>query len=286
MGGRSPEQIEARWAAASALALLLAERGLSEAPLDELAGFEAELEGLIADGVLQREGESVGFFHDRYLDYVFARSFVERGTSLTELLRGAEQHLERRAQVRQIITYKRQSDRLDYEEAIGELLGDEEIRFHIKDVLFTILREESEPSERLWRAIRAFVEDSTRREHPAAWRVACQPAWFRMLVEIGVVGEWIDSEEQVDQDRGASMLFAVVDDEPAIVAALLRPKLGAGEAWELRTRRNPRIRPARGRARALRNRSRAARARRLRGGAREPLARRPPPARGRALVGG
>jgi len=234
---RSAEQIEARWAAVSALAALLAERGLSEAPIAELAEFEAELEGLIADGVLQRSDERVRFFHDRYLDYVFARSFFERGGSLNVLLKGAEQHLERRAQVRQIINYQREADRATYEQTVVELLGDEGIRFHIKDVVFTILREEAEPSEKLWDSIRGFVCDAERREHPAAWYTACQPAWFRILVEIGTVSEWIESSEQADRERAASMLFAVVDDEPAAVAALLDPKLGAGDDWQPWSRR-------------------------------------------------
>jgi hypothetical protein len=228
---RSTKQIEARWAAVSALAAILVERGLTEAPLAELPQFEVELAGLVEDRILQREGEGVRFFHDRYLDYVFARSFVEQKSSLAELLKSAEQHLERRGQVRQIVAFQREADGDAYEKTVTELLGDQEIRFHIKDVVFSILRDDPTPSERTWAAIREFVEDGERAEHPAAWKVACQPAWFRFLEDKGVVLGWLESNEESDQLRGASMLYAVVDDEPAIVARLLEPFLDAGGEW-------------------------------------------------------
>ncbi|HSC20359.1 MAG TPA: hypothetical protein VLC07_01380, partial [Solirubrobacterales bacterium] len=158
MSARSTEQIGARWAAAGALASLLVAQGRSEASLGALPKHRAELEELAEEGVLQRTGEEVRFFHDRYLDYVFARTFVEGGESLGELLRGSEQHLERRAQVRKILAFQREDDREGYERTVAELLHDEEIRFHIKEVVFTLLRDEEEPDGALWEAIREFVE--------------------------------------------------------------------------------------------------------------------------------
>jgi len=234
---RSTEQIGARWEAAGALASLLVERGRSEASLAALPKHRAELEELAEEGVLQRTGEEVRFFHDRYLDYVFARTFVEGGESLGELLRGSEQHLERRAQVRKILAFQREDDREGYERTVAELLHDEEIRFHIKEVVFTLLRDEVEPDGALWEAIREFVEDPERSEHPAAWRVACQPAWFTFLKAEGVLASWLTSAEETGQERAAAMLFAVVDVEPQMVGSLLSPFLDGGENWGRRIRR-------------------------------------------------
>ncbi|MGN6664631.1 MAG: hypothetical protein ACTHK6_10575 [Solirubrobacterales bacterium] len=237
MSPRSTEQIGARWTAAGALASLLVEGGRSEASLEALPKHRAELEELAEEGVLQRTGDEVRFFHDRYLDYVFARTFVEGGESLGELLRGSEQHLERRAQVRKILAFQREDDREGYERTVAELLHDEEIRFHIKEVVFALLRDEQEPGPAMWEAIRDFVEDSERSEHPAAWRVACQPAWFIFLEARGVLSSWLTSAEEVAQERAAAMLFAVVDVKPQMVASLLSPFVDAGENWGRRIRR-------------------------------------------------
>jgi hypothetical protein len=237
VSARSNEQIGARWAAAGALASLLIEQGRSEASLAALPEHRAELEELAEEGVLQRTDEKVRFFHDRYLDYVFARTFVEGGESLGELLRGSEQHLERRAQVRKILAFQREDDREGYERTVAELLHDEGIRFHIKEVVFALLRDEQDPGAAMWEAIREFVEDSGRSEHPAAWRVACQPAWFIFLEAEGILDSWLTSAKEAEQERAAAMLFAVVDVEPQMVASLLSPFLDAGENWGRRIRR-------------------------------------------------
>jgi hypothetical protein len=234
MSASTPPDIQDRWAAAGALASLLIEKGLSEISLDDLPDHRDALEGLVADGVLQRRDDDVRFFHDRYADYVFARTFTEQGKLLVDLLSGVEQDLERRPQVHQVVEYQREIDRSLYEETVARLLHEEKIRFHIKDVVFSVLRDDEEPTDATWETIQPFVEDSERMEHRAAWRVACQPAWFRYLDDHRVLDGWIGSDDEGLRNQATNLLRAAIDEESSRVAARLTPLLEAGGDWPKR----------------------------------------------------
>ena len=64
------------------------------------------LKQMASEGVLTFDGRRYGFGHESFLDYCFARLFVNRPQSLVSFLQESEQHLFRRAQVRQVLTLK------------------------------------------------------------------------------------------------------------------------------------------------------------------------------------
>ena len=99
------------------------------------------LDQLASEGVLTFDGRRYGFGHESFFDYCFARVFVTRSESLVSFLRAAEQHLFRRAQVRQVLTYLRDADAARYARELRSLLSDEGIRAHIKDLAFALLAE-------------------------------------------------------------------------------------------------------------------------------------------------
>ena len=82
------------------------------------------LRQLASDGVLTYDGHRYGFGHESFFDYCFARVFMSRSESITSLLKSAEQHLFRRAQVRQVLAYLRDADPQRYVCELGDLLSD------------------------------------------------------------------------------------------------------------------------------------------------------------------
>ena len=60
------------------------------------------LDQMVSEGVLSFDGNRYGFGHESFFDYCFARGFMAKEESLTEFLLASEQHLFRRAQVRQV----------------------------------------------------------------------------------------------------------------------------------------------------------------------------------------
>ena len=78
---------------------------------EKLDSFSPDyLKQMASEGVLTFDGRRYGFGHESFFDYCFARLFVVRPESLVSFLRESEQHLFRRAQVRQILTYLRGAD--------------------------------------------------------------------------------------------------------------------------------------------------------------------------------
>lgn len=80
-----------------------------EAVLDNIA--RGEISTLVSVGALARDGHRLGFFHETYFDYLFARAFVTQGRDLHDFLIGSRQHLFQRAQTRQILEYLAATDR-------------------------------------------------------------------------------------------------------------------------------------------------------------------------------
>ena len=108
---------------------------------------------MASEGVLSFDGNRYGFGHESFFDYCFARNFVANEESLTEFLVKSEQHLFRRAQVRQVLVYLRDADRDRYYKELNLLLKDEKIRNHLKDLAVTWAFTLPDPNENEWEII-------------------------------------------------------------------------------------------------------------------------------------
>src|SRR5262245_50949780 len=82
--------------------------------------------------------------------YAFARRFAQGGGQLVGLLLGGEQHLFRRAQVRQILSFLRSNDPQRYFKELQSVLSEKGIRFHIKRVIFQHLTAIPDPTQSEW----------------------------------------------------------------------------------------------------------------------------------------
>ena len=111
-------------------------------PKEKLERFTCILEPIgiggcahLRQGPIWIRGTRVSF------DYCFARLFFNRSESLVSFLKASEQHLFRRAQTRQVLVYLRDRDFSRYVKELSDLLTDEGIRTHIKDLAFALLAE-------------------------------------------------------------------------------------------------------------------------------------------------
>jgi hypothetical protein len=74
-------------------------------PREKLDRFELFVQQMASEGVLAFERGRYSFGHESFFDYCFARGFVASDGDLTTFLTATEQHLFRRAQVRQVLAY-------------------------------------------------------------------------------------------------------------------------------------------------------------------------------------
>ena len=205
------------------------------------------LKQMASEGVFTFDGRRYGFGHESFFDYCFARLFVNRPESLVSFLEKSEQHLFRRAQVRQVLAYLRDASRDRYVRELGGLLSDEGIRPHIKEIAFAILAGATDPTEDEWAiweewtapVLKAIEEGEPNPDKLSAlaWRKFFGSApWFAFVDRRGVVESWLDSGDDQLTDLAMSYLNVHHRHSPDRVAALLEPYADRGGQWSVRLR--------------------------------------------------
>ena len=217
-------------------------------PRESLDGFSPDyLERMASEGVLTSDGRLYGFGHESFFDYCFARLFVTRKESLVSFLRQSEQHLFRRAQVRQVLAYCREARNERYLSELGGLLSEEAIRPHIKELAFALLAEVGNPTEGEWaiweswtrpalRALAAGTPNADRLSALAWRRLFASPSWFDFIGQRSRVESWLASGNDRLADLAVNYLRFHLRLSPDRVAALLEPYTDRGEPWSTRLR--------------------------------------------------
>ena len=203
---------------------------------------------LASEGVLTFDGRRYGFGHESFFDYAFARVFVSRTEPLVSFLKTSEQHLFRRAQVRQVLTYLREADPPRYVNEIRDLLADNSIRPHLKDLAFALLAEVPDPTEEEWTiwnswigpALKA-VENGTPNPDKLsalAWRrLFGSRSWFAEIDRRGLIDDWLSStNDRIVDNLSVNYLRLHQRHSPDRVAALLEPYVDHGGQWTPRLR--------------------------------------------------
>ena len=208
---------------------------------------EQYLEQMASEGVLTFDGRGYGFGHESFFDYCWARSFCGRSERLVPFLTGAEQHLFRRSQVRQVLVYLRDQDFPRYVQEVDAILSDERIRVHIKHLVFALLARVEQPADEEWAIWERWIAPELKAIEagapgqntlPAlAWRAFFGSAsWFTAAVERGYVGDWLRSATVQLGDVGVDYLLVHHRHSPDRVAALLEPYTDSDGPWPQRFR--------------------------------------------------
>ena len=215
---------------------------------ERLDGFPAGfLSQLASEGVVTFDGRRYGFGHESFLDYIFARKFVIGTERLTEFLKASEQHLFRRAQVRQVLAYFRDRDRARYARELCGLYSDDAIRPHLKDLAFALLADVPNPTDEEWAiwqtwidpALEAIATGSPNSDKLSAlaWRrfFGSRP-WFADIDRRGIVADWLDSDGEAIADMAVNYLWVHHRHSSERVAELLEPYAERGGNWASRLR--------------------------------------------------
>lgn len=210
------------------------------APRDVLDEFSQDAQAMASEHVLMLDRGTFRFFHEGFFDYAFARRFSQRGGDLIALLTkpGEDQHLFRRAQVRQILAYQRGRDRAAYVQALRRLFGEPRIRFHLKKVVLNLLGALSDPSEAEWALLRSLRDEPKYGGH-VFLTIADRVPWFDLLLKLGVWEKWLNAKDPVDVDEAVSLLSCrqLLEERSRQIGELLAPFRGAGTEWNTRLRK-------------------------------------------------
>jgi hypothetical protein len=202
---------------------------------------------MASEGVLTFDGRRYGFGHESFFDYCFARQFSGQNLSITDFLTTTEQHLFRRAQVRQVLVYVREFGRARYCRELNALVRDDRIRTHLKDLAFAVGANVLDPSDEEWGVWETFIRPAvdairvgsvnTDTVSKLAWqRFFSSRSWFRFLHDRGLIAKWLASSEDRIVDCAISFLRAHQKHCTGAIASLLEPFIGGGEKWTVRLR--------------------------------------------------
>lgn len=214
-----------RWAETLAsLSEQLSEEKQLSLPRDRLdPEFERDQDILISENVLIVDDNRVTFFHETFFDYVFARFFRASGQHLLDFILDGEQALFLRAPVRQILVHLREAEPEEYLRQIDDVLSNDSVRFHIRQVVLAILGKVRNPREGEWNIISPLIEDPDSPEFGWLKGILSNPQWFDLLNDLDCIEEWLDSYQSHLVDLAIEILYICRDDRTQQFAELLSP---------------------------------------------------------------
>ena len=151
------------------------------------------------------------------------------------MLLSDEQHLFRRAQVRQILLHEREMDFDCYIEHLDAMLSRPDIRFHLKKVVFSLLAELSDPREEEWSVIAKFIDDHEYPESKEVRRILYGSVpWFKLLDSFGLIEIWLADHDEKIAARARDLSISVQRTLSDRVSEIIEPYVGRSERWDHR----------------------------------------------------
>ncbi|TBO58139.1 hypothetical protein EYS09_18975 [Streptomyces kasugaensis] len=196
--------------------------------LDRFA--RSDLAVLVSAGVLlHADNDRIGFFHETYFDYLFARSFVLAGKDLHDFLATSGQALFHRAQTRQVLEHLRDTDRTEFRRTAVRLLTSDLVRPHLRFVVLAVLEQLAATSED-WASLDPLAWDEGVTAGKLRGLLAL-PSWF----DASDTGRW---EQWLADPRLMPLAFPQLewctDHHPARVTELVEPYRDADGPWRQR----------------------------------------------------
>ena len=203
-------------------AMSAAQRLAAPAAALDTGDLLADADVLASEHVLVRDGQQLAFFHEAFFDYAFARRWIRREEGVVEFLMSGGQELFRRAQVRQILAHLRDEDPDRYLREVTDVLMDDRVRFHIKDVVLGMLRSLAEPTAEEWVALEALLGEEVSFEE-RLWSALRSVGWFDRLLVEGKLAAWLSGEDDQLRGRAVDVMVSAVAVRVDEITELLSP---------------------------------------------------------------
>lgn len=186
------------------------------------------LHACCAVGLLVRTGGSVSFPHQSYFDHLVARSALRAsGRSTVEILNWIkrDQSLQRRDQLRQLLIVLREEDPPVGAAVIASVLYDREVRFHLKQLVFGVLRDSESVTSHDVDLILRLAASEEWAEHVQTRVLWRSVAWFDALYSRGIWTTWLTDPRSEVRRGWLNLVCSVMDQRGESVDQLLRPVL-------------------------------------------------------------
>lgn len=140
-------------------------------------GYSSELAYIKSTGIIFESSEGLGFFHQTFYDFAFAKQFVESGILVEKYLLDNGQNLHIRSCLKMMMEFLRESDPQEYLRVLRTILTSPDFYFHIKSLLLSIL---------------GFVKKPTGEEMQLAHDLVFpEPSLFKAFISSVKSREWL-----------------------------------------------------------------------------------------------
>lgn len=190
---------------------------------------------LASAGILISTGNEWAFLHQTFLDYCYARSFVERKGSLADVVLQGEQGLFVRPQILQVLAYLRGSNPSVYIRELNRLLNDGGLRYHLRDLLLRWFGALFIPTDHEVIVARRLLTQQARRPRLLA-AMQGNRDWFACL-QGTPLGDLLALDDRTIDAEVIPYLASLVDTSQAEVVSAIHPYVGRNDQWNGRVGR-------------------------------------------------
>ena len=235
--GISSEQMDA---ALHALLDHMEQQGKVSAPGRILGSWPTVAEAMSSYGIIQKSADGhINFCHQSYLDYLIADRLLGQigkgtGSVISWLGSKERQSLFRREQLRQALAMLSEEMPVDFLRVAQELLGSENVRFHLKHLVLELIGQMDNINKELGNYCLGLLNDSQWKEHVLETVFWGHGPYVSLLIEKGLMTEWLNSPIEETVNRALFFLRSVSEKIPDAVSKIVEPFTGKGGAWPVR----------------------------------------------------
>ncbi len=199
--------------------------------LDE---FNEAISLMESESILISNDNKIGFFHESFFDYVFARRFVQKKLNLIEYLKEGEQYLFKRSPLRQILFYLKTIDKEDFISNSISILTNEKIRLHLKKCTIEVLLQLDYANENLWDFYLKIIKaKNSLLYHDILKILIVSKSWFYFLYNSNQLKEWL-SEENDFKNISIRIIANQISHFPNECYLLLQPYINKSDIWDIK----------------------------------------------------
>ncbi len=186
-------------------------------------------------GIIQEQHNSVGFYHQSYLDFLIASRVIEQidsgGSILQWLGEKKQQTLFRREQLRQALAMLAMESPHGFYEAVTQILSSDDVRFHLKYLVLELVGEIEQIDSRLFDYLYNLSLHDNGENQVMDTVFYGRPKFIQELIKRGIINEWICSGNDISVNRALSLLRSVSEKIPEQITEILSPLVSAGNEW-------------------------------------------------------
>lgn len=198
--------------------------------LDE---YERTVRAMESENILVLEKGNIGFFHEGFFDYVFARRFTARGSDLIKYLKEGEQGLFKRSPLRQILLHSYATDPMQFVSELRRVILDSSIRYHLRRCALEVAGRIDCATPELWELFQETFVSADCALIREVWRVIWTAStWFLFLYEKGFIASWLPSKDSELRERAVKTVYSHIGTYPGDCVNLLSPYIGVSDEWD------------------------------------------------------